>query len=62
MPDALPINPYAIEDFAEQVHTAIRMTDGRARAEDESGCDRQVRENNIYTWTMNILGQLSDLG
>ena len=61
MPDALPINPYAIEDFAEQVHTAIRMTD------DEQGLRmrrmrQQVRENNIYSWTMNILGQLSDLG
>ena len=61
MPDALPINPYAIEDFAERVHTAIRMTN------DEQGLRmrrmrRQVRENNIYTWIMNILGQLSDLG
>ena len=61
MPDALPINPYATEDFAEQVHTAIRMTD------DEQGLRmrrmrQQVRENNIYTWIMNILGQLSDLG
>ena len=61
MPDALPINPYAIEDFAEQVHAAIRMTD------DEQGLRmrrmrQQVRENNIYTWIMNILGQLSDLG
>ena len=61
MPDALPINPYAIEDFAEQVHAAIRMTD------DEQGLRmmrmrEQVRENNIYTWTMSILGQLSELG
>ncbi len=61
MPDALPINPYATEDFAEQLHAAIRMT------VDEQGLRmrhmrRQVRENNIYTWTMNILGRISDLG
>ena len=61
MPDALPINPYAIEDFAEQVHAAIRMTDDEQRLRMRR-MRRQVGENNIYTWTMNILGQLSDVG
>ena len=61
MPDALPVNPYAIEDFAEQIHAAVRMS------ADEQGLRmrrmrRQVRENNIYTWTTNILGRISDLG
>ena len=61
MPDALPINPYAIEDFAEQVHAAIRMTDDEQQLRMRR-MRQQVRENNIYTWTMNILGQLGDLG
>ena len=61
MPDALPINPYAIEDFAEQVHTAIRMT-GDEQVLRMRRMRQQVRENNIYTWTMNVLGQLGDLG
>ncbi len=61
LPDAMPINPYAIEDFAEQVHAAIRMTDDE-QALRMKRMRQQVRENNIYTWTMNILRQLADLG
>ncbi len=60
-PDALPINPFATEDFAEQIHAAIRMTDDEQVLRMRR-MRQQVRENNIYTWTMNILRQLADLG
>ncbi len=56
--DALIVNPYDIEQFAEALRTGIEMdeTERRARMQRLS---RQVEENNIYRWAANFLTELA---
>ncbi|HHW79062.1 MAG TPA: trehalose-6-phosphate synthase [Xanthomonadaceae bacterium] len=56
--DALIINPYDTEQFAEAIRRALEM----APAEREARMNRmrrQVEENNIYRWAANFLADLT---
>jgi len=56
--DAVPINPYAIEEFAESIRGAIEMP-----AEEKRRRMARMREivskNNVYFWAANIITELT---
>jgi trehalose 6-phosphate synthase len=56
--DALIVNPYDIEQFAEAIRAGVEMdeTERRARMQRLS---RQVEEHNIYRWAANFLTELA---
>ncbi len=58
--DALIINPYDTEQFAEAVWRALEMAP-EERQERMSRMRRQVEENNIYRWAANFLAELASM-
>lgn len=56
--DALIINPYDTEQFADAIRTAIEMDRDTKRTRMER-MRRQVDEHNIYRWAANFLRELS---
>ncbi len=58
--DAIMINPYSIEEFAESIRTAIEMP-----ADEKKRRMRNMRanitENNVYRWAANIITELTTL-
>lgn len=56
--DALIINPYDTEQFAEAIRRALEMPDAERR-ERMARMRRQVEENNIYRWAANFLADLT---
>lgn len=58
--DALLVNPYAVDEFAEALHRALTMP-----AEEQQQRMRrmraQVEENNIYRWAGTLLSQVARL-
>ena len=56
--DALIINPYDIEQFAEAIRYGIEMDAGERRARMER-LSRQVEEHNVYRWAANFLAALA---
>ena len=58
LPEALMINPYALDDFADQLHAAINMSPSENRRRMKR-LRWSVRQNNIYSWILNILEPLT---
>jgi trehalose-6-phosphate synthase len=58
--DAIQINPYSIEDFAEAIRFAIEMPDEEKKRRMES-MRKTIRENNIYKWAGDIITELTAL-
>ncbi|MGH7553831.1 MAG: alpha,alpha-trehalose-phosphate synthase (UDP-forming), partial [Longimicrobiales bacterium] len=56
--DALIVNPYDTERFAEVIHYGVEMEEAERRARMDRML-RQVDENNIYRWAANFLGELA---
>ena len=56
--DALIINPYDTEQFAEAIRQALEMAP-EERQERMGRMLRQVEENNIYRWAANFLAELT---
>lgn len=56
--DAVQINPYAIEDFADSIHFAIRMPEEDRRRRMRS-MRAQVAQQNIFSWAGSIISDLS---
>ncbi len=56
--DALIINPYDTEQFAEAIRRALEMPPDEREAR-MSRMQRQVEENNIYRWAANFLTDLT---
>ena len=55
--EALLINPYAIDEIAETIHTAIQMpVEGQRKRMIK--LRQNVRENNIYRWAADIISEL----
>jgi trehalose-6-phosphate synthase len=55
--DALLVNPYATEDFAEAIKKALEMP--KAERQRRMRQMREVvRENNIYKWAADIISEL----
>jgi trehalose-6-phosphate synthase len=58
--EALLINPYAADDFAESIRKAIEMPQGQRKTMMKK-LRQVVQENNIYRWAGNIIGEIADL-
>jgi trehalose 6-phosphate synthase len=56
--DALIINPYDTEQFAEAIRYGLEMDAGERRARMQR-LTRQVDEHNIYRWAANFLSALA---
>ena len=56
--DALIINPYDTEQFAEAIRRALEMPPEEREAR-MGRMRRQVEENNIYRWAANFLADLT---
>ncbi|UCH52160.1 MAG: trehalose-6-phosphate synthase [Chloroflexota bacterium] len=59
--EALPINPYATDDFAEAIKRAIEMPKEQRQARMKK-LRQVVEENNVYRWAGNIISELANLG
>lgn len=56
--DAIQINPYSTEEFAEAINYAVRMPEAE-RKKRMDNMRKIVRENNIYKWAGSIITDLS---
>lgn len=58
LPDALIVNPYDIEQFANAIRYAVEMdrTERQTRME---RMRRAIAENNVYRWAANFLSELA---
>ncbi|NQU74079.1 MAG: trehalose-6-phosphate synthase [Candidatus Omnitrophica bacterium] len=58
--DAIQINPYSIEEFAEAIKLAVEMPEEEKKKRME-GMRKVINENNIYRWAGNIITALTAL-
>jgi trehalose 6-phosphate synthase len=58
--DALIINPYDTEEIADSIRRALEMAPEERRARMEH-MRSTLRENNIYRWAGNLIGELCDV-
>ncbi len=58
--EAVLVNPYSIEEFAEAIKLAIEMPAEEKKRRMES-MQRTVAENNVYRWAANIITELAAL-
>jgi trehalose 6-phosphate synthase len=58
--DAVIINPYATEEFADAIHAAVVMPDQEKRHR-MSAMRKLLEENNIYRWAGAIVNELAGL-
>lgn len=56
--DALIVNPYDTEQFADTIHAALVM-DSAERQARMARMRKSIEENNIYRWAANLLAELS---
>ncbi|MBM3245606.1 MAG: trehalose-6-phosphate synthase, partial [Candidatus Omnitrophica bacterium] len=56
--DAVPVNPYSIEEFADAIKFAIEMPQEEKKSRMEK-MYKQVKENNIYKWAADIIAELT---
>jgi trehalose 6-phosphate synthase len=55
--DAILINPYSIEEFADSIKLAIEMPKEEKKKRMEN-MRKVIIENNIYRWAANIITEL----
>lgn len=58
--DAVQINPYSIEEFADAIKFALELTEEDRRRRMEN-MRRIISENNVYRWAGNIITELTAL-
>ena len=58
--DAVMVNPYAVDDFAEKIKLALEMS-GTERERRMKSMRATVRENNIYAWAASIISEMIEL-
>lgn len=58
--DALIVNPYDTEELAQAIHTALEMPT-EERVTRMRRLREQVRENNVYRWAGNLIGELTGI-
>jgi trehalose 6-phosphate synthase len=58
--DALQVNPYDIDQTAEAIRAALEMQPDEKQTRMQR-MRRQVRENNIYRWAGNLIGELCEV-
>jgi len=57
LPDALVVNPYDTEELADAIHRALEMDPKEQRARMRR-MRQQVRQQNVYGWAANLIGDL----
>jgi trehalose 6-phosphate synthase len=58
--DAIQVNPYSIEEFADSIKLALQMSpDEKTKRMEEMR--KVISENNIYRWAGNIITELTSL-
>jgi trehalose-6-phosphate synthase/HAMP domain-containing protein len=60
LPDAVLINPYAIEDFADKIRFAVQMPDDEKRSRMQA-MRATVADNNVYRWAGQIITEWTAL-
>jgi len=58
--DAVIVNPYSVEEFADSIKLAVEMPLGEKRRRMEN-MRKQVADNNIYKWAASIITDLTSL-
>ncbi len=58
--DAVLVNPYSIEEFADRIKSAIEMPDEEKKRRMQN-MRQIIRENNIYRWAANIITELTSI-
>jgi len=58
--DALLVNPFAMDDFAEALHQALQMPEDQ-QEQRMRRMRQQVTDNNIYRWAGMLLSEASKL-
>lgn len=58
--DAVQINPYSIEEFADSIKFAVEMPAQEKRKRMENMCSI-ISANNVYRWAANIITELTAL-
>jgi trehalose-6-phosphate synthase len=60
MEDAIPINPYDTEDFADRILEALRVTEAE-RSYRMKRLRHNLREHNIFHWMLRLLSKLKSV-
>ncbi len=58
--DAVIVNPYSIEEFADSIKLAVEMPPEEKKRRMEN-MRKQVEDNNVYKWAANIVKELASL-
>jgi trehalose 6-phosphate synthase len=58
--DAVLINPYGVDEFAEAIRQAIEMPEEERQARMQR-LRRVVAQNNIYKWAGSIVSEMANL-
>jgi trehalose 6-phosphate synthase len=58
--DAILINPYSVEEFAESIHRTVEMS-SEEKQKRMQNMRKTVTENNVYRWAANIITELTAL-
>jgi trehalose-6-phosphate synthase len=58
--DALPVNPYDIEQMAETIRRALEMPSDERQARMKR-MRRVVKEHNIYRWAAELILELAEI-
>jgi trehalose 6-phosphate synthase len=60
LPDALLVNPYSVDEFAEAIHIALTMSN-EEQGQRMRRMRMQVEDNNIYRWAGMLLSEASKM-
>ncbi|MDD5496633.1 MAG: trehalose-6-phosphate synthase [Candidatus Omnitrophica bacterium] len=58
--DAVQINPYSREEFADSIKFALTMPESEKKRRVEN-MRKEIRENNVYKWAGNIISEITSL-
>jgi trehalose 6-phosphate synthase len=58
--DAIPVNPYDIEQLAEAIRRALEMPPEERRARMQR-MRRTVKEHNVYRWAADLISELAEI-
>jgi trehalose 6-phosphate synthase len=60
LPDSLVVNPYDTDELAQSIYTALTMPAPERRARMQR-MRAVVKENNVYRWAGNLIGELAEI-
>ena len=60
LPDSLVVNPYDTDELAQAIYTALTMPAPERRARMQR-MRAAVKENNVYRWAGNLIGELAEI-